>query len=162
MLKTMQREPSWSYVFHFIIHCSHFSFCAISQACFHVRWKLPSLHNHFISQPLLQVFNVMESFIYFQQFCNHSFICGISMLLKHVTKPWTHCKLVAYFVFKCWTFSNKQDRNIVLITELKVKYSWINMLPVQLCFLKPRPHCFSQDYMMICQKLFAKNFYGMP
>ena len=58
----------------------------------------------------------MESFIHFQQFCNHSFNCGICMLLKHVTMPWSRCKLVSYFVFKNWTFSNKQDLNIALIT----------------------------------------------
>ena len=76
---------------------------------------------HFTS--LTTIFKtVMESFMYFQQFCNNSFICGIHMLLKHVTKPWSHCKLVSYFVCNCWTFSNKQDQNTALIvgTESEV------------------------------------------
>ena len=47
---------------------------------------------------------------------DYSFFCRICMLLKHATNPWTHCKLVPYFVFKCWTFFNKQDQNIALIT----------------------------------------------
>ena len=107
MLKPVQTEPSWNYVSQFIIYFSHFPFSAISQTCFHVRWKLVLLHNHSIWQAFLQVF---------KQLWNHSFICGVCMLLKHVTVPWCHCKLASYCVFKCWTLSNKQDQNIAKIT----------------------------------------------
>ena len=40
------------------------------------------------------------------------------MLLKHVTMPLSHCKLLSYFVFRCGTFSNKRDRNITTGSEV--------------------------------------------
>ena len=45
MLKPTQKEPSWSCVLRFIIYFSHFSFSAISRACFHIRRTLVSVHN---------------------------------------------------------------------------------------------------------------------
>ena len=65
MLKPMQKELSWSYVLHFIIYFSHFSFSAILQVCIDVRQKLALLDNHPISETLLQVF---------KQLWNHSLI----------------------------------------------------------------------------------------
>ena len=50
----------------------HFSFSAISQACFHVRRKLVSLHNHSILQSLLQVF---------KQLWNYSLIFNSSVII---------------------------------------------------------------------------------
>ena len=86
MLKAMQREPSWSYVSHFIIYFSHFSFSVILQAFFRVRRKLVSLHNHSISQALLQGFKQLwnNSFIFNSSAIIHSFVafsCCWSMLL---------------------------------------------------------------------------------
>ena len=52
MLKWTQKEPSWSYVIHFIICFPHFLFSAILQVYFHVRQKLVSLHNYPFSQAL--------------------------------------------------------------------------------------------------------------
>ena len=117
MLKAMQKEPSWSCVLHFIRYFSHFSFTAISQACFHVRWKFVSLHNYSISQAL---FNLQEKFNgnIFKQLWNNSFIYGVCMLLKHVIMLWSQCKLVSYFVFKCGIFSNKRDWNIATESEV--------------------------------------------
>ena len=56
------------------------------------------------------------------------------MLLKHVAMPWSHCKLASYFVFKCWTFSNKRDQIKHKLWELNVKYSWTNTLSLHLAF----------------------------
>ena len=53
-----------------------------------------------------------------------------STLLKHVTMPWFHCKLVSDFVFKCWTFFDRRDQKITQITGSDSKCSWINMLLV--------------------------------
>ena len=72
-LKPMQKEPSWSYVLHFIICFPHFSFSAIWQACFHVRQKLVSLHNHSISQALFRFAKKCHGQV-FKQLSNHSFI----------------------------------------------------------------------------------------
>ena len=86
MLKAMQKQPSWSYILHFIIYFPHFSFSAISQACIHVRRKLVLLDNHSISQTLLQVFKQLRnhSLILNSYGIIHSFVaftCWWSMLL---------------------------------------------------------------------------------
>ena len=60
-----------------------------------------------------QVFTVRESFI-----------CGICMLLKHVTIPWSHCKLVSYFLFLI-----KSHFNIQLNCQIKyLKYIHIALI----------------------------------
>ena len=121
-LKPMQKEPSWKYVLHFVICFPHFSFSAIWQACFHVRQKLVSLHNHSISQALFRFAKKCHGQV-FKQLWNHSFIFNSYEIIHSLpalsccwSKPWSHCKLVSYFAFKCWNFSNKRDQNIEQIT----------------------------------------------
>ena len=90
---------------NFIIYFSHFSFSAISQACFHIRWKLV----YYIIIPYHKPYFNLEKKCHgqiFKQLRNNSFICGVS-----------HCKLVSYFVFKCGTFSNNQDWNMATESE---------------------------------------------
>ena len=65
MLKPKLKEPSESYVLHFIIYFPHFFHSAILQACIYVRQKLVLIDNHSIPQALLQVF---------KQLWNHSLI----------------------------------------------------------------------------------------
>ena len=119
----------------------HFSFSAISQACFHVRRKLVLFH--FISLILIYRKNIMGEFLNSYGII-HSFVafaCCWSMLLCcDLTVNWfliLFASVELFLTSKTEVWPKSQ--------ELKVKYSWINMFPVHLYFLKPRPGCFIQN-----------------
>ena len=118
MLKPMQKEPSWSCVLHFIIYLSHFSSLPFRK---HVFIKDEHLYHYVIIPFHKPYFNLQENVM--GEFLNsygiiHSFVAFVCcILLKYVTMPWSHFKLVFYFIFKWGTFSNKRDRNTVTESE---------------------------------------------
>ena len=100
-------------IYHFIIYFSHFSFSAILQAFFHVKRKFLSFYNH--SKPYCKFLNRNNSFIFNSFVVIHSFVafacCWSTLLCPDLFVNW--------FIFKCWIFSNKQDRNIALINAFR-------------------------------------------
>ena len=114
---------------NFIIYFSHFSFSAISQACFHIRWKLV----YYIIIPYHKPYliwrkNVMDKFLNSYGII-HSFVVFLT---------------VNWFLI---LFSSV-EHFLITKTEIwqrKVKHSWINMFPVHLYFLNMRPCHFIQD-----------------
>ena len=148
MLKPTQKEPSWSYVLHFIIYFSHFSFSAISQACIHVRRNLESLHNHSISQVLFEFAEKWNGRV-FKQLWNHSFIfnsyttfvCWWNMLMYRDPNVNWFCILF----FKWWTFSNKWDQNIAYIAGTESEVFSNKHAPSASLLFETRMCCFSRD-----------------
>ena len=140
MLKPTQEEQSWSYVLHFIIF-SHFSFSAISQACFHVRWKLASLHNDYISQALIYIQKKCHGLV-FKQLWTHSFIFnshGIIHSIVELASCWSMLTCPDFTVNWSLILFSNVELSLASKTKIKhksreltVKYSWIYMLLVLL------------------------------
>ena len=108
-----------------------------SSLCFgkHVFMDDKKLHSYIIILFHKLYINSQKKYVWvFKQLSNHNYVSiyGVCKLKKHVTMPWSHCKLVFYFVFNCWAETYRKS------LKPKVKYAWITLRPVHLCFLKPR------------------------
>ena len=117
-----------------------FSFLPIGK---HVSMEDKNLHYYIIilfHKPLKKSQKKCHVWV-FKQLSNHNSI--FTYVCMSAIMPWSQCKLVFYFFLKCWTFSNKPDRNIAQITRT-VKHAWITLLQVHLCFLKPIQYRFNK------------------
>ena len=89
----------------------------------------------------------------------HSIVAFVCFYILKCCDLTANCFLILFSSGKLFLVSKTEIEHKPW--ELKVKYSWINMLPAHLYFLKLRLYLSSQEKTMMCEKLFAKNVYGM-